>query len=144
MNALKAEPQCYTDLKKTNAGLSLRRFRAAWTIVSSHFTNYGLGAFEIHTGPKPLVVYGLPEAAKSKADEYAYNFKNAHGLETLPEVHSVIVSHSVANGCDTMGGAIVPAGLPLRGNIPADGTKGSQGRDQDELTPKSLIEDLQI
>ena len=145
VNALKAEPQCYTDLKKTNAGLSLRRFRAAWNIVSSRFTNYGLGAFEIHTGPKPLVVYGLPEAAKSKADEYAYNFKNAHGLETLPEVHSVIVSHSVGMGCDTMARGHGVGGVsPYGGYPPAVDTKGPIGKPCDTTEPEILTEELQI
>ena len=143
-NALKANAQCYAEMKKHNAGLSLRRFRAAWNVIVQKFADYGLAAYEVQTGPKPYTVYGIPEEAKTKAEEYAYNFKNAHGLDYLPKIHSVIVSHSVANGVDTMGGAIVPTGITLKGNIPAGGTKGGQGRDDGGLTPKSLIDDLQI
>lgn len=143
VDVLKANPQCYSDLKKTRAGLSLRRFRAAWGIVSTRFTNYGLAAYEIHTGPKPLVVYGVPEQAKAKADEYAYNFKNAHALDSLPKVNSVMVSHGVGMGSETMGGAMVSAGYTLKGNTRAGDTKGALGQPYD-TTPEILTEDLQI
>ena len=139
VKALKAEPQRRADLAKTNAGLPRNRFRAAWNLVTSRFSNYGLAAYKVELGGNPHVVYGEPAAAKAKADEIAYNFKNAHGLAELPEVRSAVVPPSAAE----VPRHVVPAGYTLKGNTRADGTTSTMGQPYG-TEPEILTEDLQI
>lgn len=136
VKALKAEPQRRADLAKTNAGLSLHRFRAAWNLVSSRFSNYGLAAYKVELGGNPHVVYGEQDAAKAKAEEIAYNFKNAHNLNMTPEVRSVVVSPSVTE----VSRHVVSGGITLKGKYaPVDTTTTPA-----DTTPEILTEDLQI
>ena len=136
VNALKASPQRRADLAKNNAGLPQRRFRMAWNIVAERFANYGLAAYKVELGGNPHVVYGEPEAAKAKADEIAYNFKNAHNLNALPEVRSVAVSPSVT----VVSKHVVSGGITLKGNYPPTDTTTTET----DTTPEILTEDLQI
>lgn len=136
---LKASPQRRADLAKNNAGLPRNRFRAAWNLVTSRFSNYGLAAYKVELGGNPHVVYGEPEAAKAKADEIAYNFKNAHCLAELPEVRSAVVPPSAAE----VPRHVVPAGFTLKGNTRADGTTSTMGQPYG-TEPEILTEDLQI
>lgn len=133
---LKASPQRRADLAKNNAGLSQRRFRMAWNIVAERFANYGLAAYKVELGGNPHVVYGEPAAAKAKADEIAYNFKNAHNLNALPEVRSVVVSPSVT----VVSKHVVSGGITLKGNYPPSDTTTTET----DTTPEILTEDLQI
>jgi len=143
VNKLKEKPLWHTEIEKDMVGLSRRRFRSAWKLVTGRIESYGLAAFAVHTGPKPLMVYGRPDMAESAAYEYAQNFKNSRGLETLPKVHCAIVPHSADMVRETMGGAIVPEGYTLKGNTTSGGTKGTEGQPHDTM-PEILTEDLQI
>lgn len=139
VKALKASPQRRADLAKNNAGLSRNRFRAAWNLVTERFANYGLAAYKVELGGNPHVVYGLPDEAKAKADEIAYNFKNAHGPAELPQVRSAVVPPSAAE----VPRHVVPAGYTLKGNTRADGTTSTMGQTYGP-EPEILTEDLQI
>ncbi len=139
VKALKAFPQRRADLAKNNAGLPRNRFRAAWNLVTERFANYGLAAYKVELGGNPHVVYGLPDEAKEKADEIAYNFKNAHGLAELPQVRSAVVPPSAAE----VPRHVVPAGYTLKGNTRADGTTDTMGQPYGP-EPEILTEDLQI
>lgn len=136
VKALKEEPQRRADLAKNNAGLPQRRFRMAWNLVAERFSNYGLAAYKVELGGNPHVVYGEPAAAKAKADEIAYNFKNAHNLNALPEVRSVVVSPSVT----VVSKHVVSGGITLKGNYPPSDTTTTPA----DTTPEILTEELQI
>ncbi len=151
-NALKANAQRRADLLKTNAGLSRDRFRNAWNVIKVKFADYGLSAFAVTLGIYENVFYGIRDEAMAKAEEAAYNYQNAHSLETAPAVRECVG----AAGCGdtppapTGGGGRAGCGWgdPLKGVAP-EPTAPSQHNPspygpQDELTPKSLIEDLQI
>ena len=151
-NALKANAQRRADLLKTNAGLSRDRFRHAWNIIKVKYADYGLAAFAVTLGIYENVFYGVREEAKAKAEEAAYNYKNAHSLDVAPPVRECVG----ADGCgdnppaptDDGGSAGCGLGFPLKGGKPEPAAPRQHAPSpygpQDELTPKSLIEELQI
>jgi hypothetical protein len=151
-NVLKACAQRYKDLAKTNAGLSRNRFRSAWNIIKIKFADYGLAAFTVILGVNENTFYGTRDEARAKAEEAAQNFKNARNLDEAPVVTECrgadgVPPHSAPHFSDGGSSGVrmgsTPKGVQSQSRTP-DRNDPTPNDPQDELTPKSLIEDLQI
>lgn len=141
-NVLKEHPQRQSDLKKTYAGLTQRRFNAAWNVFKQRFNDYGISAFSVILNHNENVYFGLHESAKMMAVESAQNFKNSNRLSYVPQVNEVR-SFGVSRSFNEVSETGVSGCIPLRGNTHPVETPSTPAAPEDGQ-PEILTEDLQI
>lgn len=137
---LMENPQRYSDLAKTNAGLSRGRFRAAWAVVKVKYPSYGLAAYQFIVGNYAHVIYGKPEMAKKQAETFAKNWANANNSHLIPEVKEYLLPI----GADRCGGSRVPGAVVYNTTTAPIGTQEAPHGGTQYEQPEILTEELQI